>query len=69
VRWTRTATLDVLVQKQRNAKAAKRFFRELLKGLHYSSRVMFAGKLSLSAAPAGFEPATIGSYLTRLARH
>jgi putative transposase len=28
-------TLDVLVPKRRNAKAAKRFFRRLLKGLRY----------------------------------
>ena len=30
--------LDILVQKHRDAKAAKRFFRRLLKGLHYVPR-------------------------------
>lgn len=39
-------TLDVLVQKRRNAKAAKRFFRKLLKGLRYSPRVIVTDKLS-----------------------
>jgi putative transposase len=28
--------LDVLVQRQRNQKAAKKFFRKLLKGLRYA---------------------------------
>ena len=32
--------LDILVQPQRNAKAAKRFFRHLLKGLRYVPRVL-----------------------------
>ena len=32
--------LDVLVQSRRNAKAAKRFFRKLLKGLQYVPRVL-----------------------------
>jgi len=27
--------LDILVQSRRNTKAAKRFFRKLLRGLHY----------------------------------
>ena len=39
-------TLDVLVQKRRNAKAAKRFFRKLLKGLRYSLRTIVTHKLS-----------------------
>ena len=39
-------TLDVLVQKRRNAKAAKRFFRKLLKGLRYSPRTIVTDKLS-----------------------
>jgi len=39
-------TLDVLVQKRRNAKAAKRFFRKLLKGLRYSPRTIITDKLS-----------------------
>nr|WP_218680875.1 IS6 family transposase [Rhodococcus qingshengii] len=37
--------LDVLVQSRRNAKAAKRFFRKLLKGLEYLPRVIVTDKL------------------------
>jgi putative transposase len=37
--------LDVLVQGHRNKKAAKRFFRKLLKGLCYVPRVIVADKL------------------------
>ena len=37
--------LDILVQSRRNAKAAKRFFRELLKGLQYVPRVIITDKL------------------------
>ena len=39
-------TLDVLVQRRRNAKAAKRFLRKLLKGLRYSPRAIVTDKLS-----------------------
>jgi putative transposase len=43
--------LDILVQSRRNKKAAKRFFRKLLKGLRYVPRVMITDKLkSYSAA-------------------
>ncbi|HET9117171.1 MAG TPA: DDE-type integrase/transposase/recombinase, partial [Pseudonocardiaceae bacterium] len=38
--------LDVLVQSRRNAKAAKRFFRKLLKGLQYVPRVLVTDKLA-----------------------
>ena len=38
--------LDILVQSERNAKAAKRFFRELLKGLRYVPRVLVTDKLA-----------------------
>nr|EJI98381.1 integrase core domain protein [Rhodococcus sp. JVH1] len=38
--------LDVLVQSRRNAKAAKRFFRKLLKGVRYVPRVLVTDKLS-----------------------
>ena len=38
--------LDVLVQSRRNAKAAKRFFRKLLKGLRYVPRVLVTDKLA-----------------------
>lgn len=37
--------LDVLVQRRRNAKAAKKFFRKLLKGLRYVPRVLVMDKL------------------------
>jgi transposase-like protein len=37
--------LDVLVQSRRNAVAAKRFFRKLLKGLRYVPRVLVTDKL------------------------
>src|SRR5881398_1968193 len=37
--------LDILVQSRRNKKAAKRFFRKLLKGLEYVPRVIIADKL------------------------
>jgi putative transposase len=37
--------LDILVQRQRNKKAAKRFFRKLLKGLTYVPRVVITDKL------------------------
>jgi len=37
--------LDILVQNRRNKKAAKRFFRKLLKGLKYAARVISTEKL------------------------
>jgi putative transposase len=37
--------LDVLVQSRRSKKAAKRFFRKLLKGLRYVPRVLVTDKL------------------------
>lgn len=37
--------LDILVQSRRNAKAAKRFFRKLLRGLQYAPRVIVTDKL------------------------
>jgi putative transposase len=37
--------LDILVQSRRNTKAAKRFFRRLLKGLRYAPRVVVTDKL------------------------
>jgi putative transposase len=42
--------LDILVQSRRNAKAAKRFFRKLLRGLQYISRVIVTDKLKSYAA-------------------
>ena len=38
--------LDVLVQSRRNAKAAKRFFGKLLKGLRYVPRVLVTDTLA-----------------------
>src|SRR4051795_11729284 len=37
--------LDLLVQARRNAQAAKRFFKRLLKGLQYEPRVIVTDKL------------------------
>ena len=37
--------LDILVQSHRNKRAAKRFFRKLLKGLQYAPRVIITDKL------------------------
>jgi putative transposase len=37
--------LDILVQSRRNKKAARRFFRKLLKGLQYVPRVIITDKL------------------------
>ncbi len=37
--------LDILVQSRRSARAAKRFFRKLLKGLQYVPRVIVTDKL------------------------
>jgi putative transposase len=40
--------LDILVQPRRDAKAAKRFFRRLLKGLQYIPRMIVTDKLGSS---------------------
>jgi putative transposase len=37
--------LDILVQPRRDAKAAKRFFKRLLRGLQYAPRVIVTDKL------------------------
>ncbi len=42
--------LDIMVQSRRNANAAKRFFRKLLKGLQYTPRVVVTDKLKSYAA-------------------
>ena len=45
--------LDIMVQSKRNKKAAKRFFRKLLKGLRYVPRVIITDRLrSYGAAKA-----------------
>jgi len=49
--------LDILVQSRRNKKAAKRFFRKLLKDLQYVPRVLITDKLkSYGAAKAEIMP-------------
>ena len=49
--------LDILVQSRRSKKAAKKFFRKLLKGLTYVPRVIITDKLkSYSAATARDAP-------------
>jgi putative transposase len=49
--------LDILVQSKRDKKAAKKFFRELLKGLRYVPHVIITDKLrSYSAAKAEVLP-------------
>jgi putative transposase len=42
--------LHILVQRQRNKRAAKNFFRKLLKGLTYVPRVLVTDKLKSSGA-------------------
>ena len=39
------SVLDILIQSRRNAKAVKRFFKKLLKGLQYVPRVIVTDKL------------------------
>ena len=49
--------LDILVQSRRNKKAAKKFFRKLLKGLQYIPRVIITDQLrSYSAAQTEILP-------------
>src|SRR5713101_2075143 len=50
--------LDILVQRRRNKRAAKKFFRKLLKGLTYVPRVIITDKLkSYGAATRELLPA------------
>jgi len=52
--------LDILVQKHRDKHAAKRFFRKLLKGMHYSPRVIVTDKLrSYGAAKREIMPGVV----------
>jgi putative transposase len=49
--------VDILVQRQRNKKAAQKFFRKLLKGCQYVPRVLITDKLkSYSAAKRDLLP-------------
>jgi putative transposase len=43
--------LDILVQSHRDRKAAKKFFRKLLRGLRYVPRVIITDKLKSYNAP------------------
>ena len=45
--------LDILVTSRRDAKAATRFFRKLLKGLRYVPRVLVTDSLLAMAWPTG----------------
>jgi putative transposase len=45
-RGSRRRSVDILVQKRRDAKAAKRFFRKLIKGLRYAPRKIVTDKLA-----------------------
>ena len=53
--------LDILVQRQRDKKAAKRFFRKLLKGLTYVPRVIITDKLKSAGAALREYPAQCGT--------
>jgi len=43
-------TLDILVQPRRDKRAAKRFFRKLMKGMKYAPRIIVTDKLRSYAA-------------------
>ena len=52
--------LDILVTKHRDKRAAKQFFRQLLKGMRYSSRVIETDKLrSYGAAKKEIMPGVV----------
>ena len=52
--------LDILVQRHRDKRAAKRFFRKLLKGLRYSPRIIVTDKLrSYGAAKKEILPSVV----------
>jgi putative transposase len=55
--------LDILVQGKRDRKAAKKFFRKLLKGLHYVPQVIITDQLrSYSAAKTAMLPSVEHQY-------
>ena len=57
----------ILVQPRRNKKAAKKFFRKLLKGLQYVPRVIITDKLrSYAAAKAEVLPSVAHQQQRRL---
>ncbi len=52
--------LDILVQRHRDKRAAKRFFHKLLKGLRYSPRIIVTDKLrSYGAAKKEISPSVV----------
>jgi putative transposase len=57
--------LDVLVQKRRDAKAAKRFFRKLLKALRYVPRAIVTDKLPSYGAAKQNVMATVAHHRKR----
>ena len=57
--------LDILVQSRRNAKAARRFFKKLLKGLQYVPRVIVTDKLRSYGAAKRFFRQALGRENTR----
>jgi hypothetical protein len=54
-----SVVLDILVQRRRDAGAAKRFFRRLLKGLKYLSRVLITDKLGSHGAANRTSPPSV----------
>ena len=54
------SVLDILVQSRRDKKAAKNFFRKLLKGYQYSPRVIITDKLKSYGAAKREIPHSIG---------
>ena len=53
--------LDILVQSRRNKRAAKKFFRKLLKGLQYVPRVIITDKLKSYGAGEARDPPGCGA--------
>jgi transposase-like protein len=58
--------LAILVQRRRDKKAAKKFFRKLLKGLTYVPRVLITNKLQKLWRRQAGEPAQCGTLSTPL---
>ena len=59
--------LDILVQKRRDAKAAKRFFRKLLKGLRYVPRAIVTDRLpSYGAVKQNVMPTVAHQHVRRM---
>ena len=56
--------LDILVQSRRDKRAAKKFFRKLLKGLQYVPRVIITDKLKSYGAAKALDHARCGAPTT-----